>query len=122
MPTQLRKQLISATLIFDLCNLKAFCFCRLGSKDFYSKFAALGRPNNTVSVFLNEVYEREPSSVSECPAAVLIGIDVSVKPGLAGASFFGQASAALLTDIDRALEAATTKLRCCQYESYSGHL
>ena len=60
--------------------------------------------------------------MSGCPAAVLIGIDVSVEPGLAGASFFGRASAALLADVDRALEAATTKLRCCRYGSWSGRL
>jgi hypothetical protein len=54
---------------------------------------------------------RDAAEEEVCPAAILVGIDVSLEPGLTGMNFFGQGPASLLLEVDQILLEATNELR-----------
>ena len=81
--------------------------CRLGESDLFARFSAAGRRNASA-----RVYTRHIGGNGGCPAAVLVGIDVSREPGLAGINFFGSAPAGLLREVDAVLGKAARELRC----------
>lgn len=89
----------------ELSDLKDFAFCRGNKNDYFAELAASGRKNASGRVFVQGI-----NTEQRCPGLVMVGIDLSQTPGLAGINFFGRASAQLLSEVDEAFKSLEARL------------
>lgn len=86
----------------------------MGGKDFFAQYAAQGRRNGSAPIHFT--LASDVDKLGKCPAALLVGIDVSPEPGLRGpTNFHGIATSEFIKDLDGNLNIVRRNLRLAPY-------
>lgn len=82
----------------------------MGGKDYFAQYGAQGRRNSSAPIHFT--LASDVDKLGKCPAALLVGIDVSPEPGLRGpTNFHGIATSEFIKDLDGNLDIVRRNLR-----------